>query len=352
MVKKKGDVVPDVLEEVVKQSAPKENYRYKVVHWTMFNGSGMFNVANSIMKAERGIGIDARLASFDMKEIDESVMDADVHVVHTHIPDHVRQKLPKKAKLVWVGHGSVEHVFNTSIENGVHQGYGAGDSWMLCQYWLQHADALVTFWPRQRALWQSLCDKNTIVEYVKMGVDLDFWKPVPSAGKYLGEPSLFTAENCHYIKSPLDLFLLWPWVAESFPNARLHAIYLPHDQHRWFFPLVNRNGAAYKSVISSLILPPEGLRNAFCSTDYFIGLVRYGEANRLCIEANASGAKTISYKSNPYTDYWVDEGDQRIIARQLTDILNGEVEPRKKHKVPDISETAQMMSAIYERILS
>jgi len=320
----------------------------KVCHWTMFNKSGMYRVAESFALTEKTLGVDAVLCNFaDESKFDE-MLDADVHVVHTHLPDKVAENT--KGKVVWVGHGSVEHTFQTSVEAGTNKGYGASDSWMLCQYWLQHADALVTFWPRQQAIWQSMCDKHTCVEYVKMGVDLDFWKPIESRGRFLGKPSVFSAENCHYVKWPLDLFIAWPWVYPKVPGSWLHVLYLPNDQHRWFFPLINRNSCAFRTVASAAVFGPEELRNAFCSVDYFIGLVRYGDHNRLCMEANACGMKSISYTGNMYSDFWIHEGDQRVVAEELTAILLGKVAPREKEPVPSIIDTAKEMIAIYGRI--
>lgn len=308
-------------------------------------------MAESLVNAERKLGVDSNLADFENVAGFDAMADVDVHVVHTHFPDAMRSKVTKPLRLVWIGHGSVEHSFQTSVEAGLNQGYGAGDGWMLNQYWLQHADALVTFWPRQQAIWQSLCDKHTRVNCVPMGVEKDFWKPTLSKGRYRGNPSLFTAENCHYVKWPLDLFIAWPWVYPQVPGSCLHALYVPNNQQKWFATLANRNGAAFGSVISDIVLAPENLRNAFCSIDYFIGLVRYGDFNRLCLEANASGAKTISYCGNTYADYWIHEGDQRIMAQELIEILKGNVEPRAKAAVPDIEDTAKAMIKIYEEIL-
>jgi hypothetical protein len=317
----------------------------------MFNKSGMFRMAESFVKAEGAQGVDSWLVDYNDPQGYDGIFDADVHVIHTHLPDDVRDKLTKDLKIVWMGHGSVEHVFQSSVESGLKGGYGAGDSWSLCQYWMQHADALVTFWPRQQAIWKSLCDKNTVVDCIPMGVEKDFWKPVDSSGKYLGRPSVFTAENSHYAKWPLDLLLCWPWVWPKLPSSFLHVLYLPNDQHKWFFPLMNRNGSRFKTIASAAVLDPISLRNAFCSTDYFIGLVRYGDFNRLCLEANACGAKTISYCGNEYSDYWIKEGDQRRMAKELIPIFKGDVEPRKKLAVPDIVDTAKAMIKIYERIL-
>jgi hypothetical protein len=272
---------------------------------------------------------------------------ASIHVVHSHIPDGVRQK---NDKIVWVGHGTPEHVFQSSVEAGLTGGYGASDPFMLIQYWLKEADTIVTFWPRHKAIWGSLCDRNKKIHCIPMGVDKDFWKPVESRGKYAGSPSVFTAENCHYIKWPLDLFIAWPWVAKKVEGAMLHVNYLPNDQHRFWFPLIQQNGAAYKSYISANVLGPEDLRNVFNSVDYYIGLVRYGEHNRVCLEAKASGCKIISYKGNKYADYWVDEGDQRKIAHRLISILTGKAKPRKTKEVPNLTETVEYMQRIYEEL--
>jgi hypothetical protein len=323
----------------------------KIAHWTMFNNSGMFRVAESFAKAECMLGLDSWLVNFADENSWEDILDADIHVVHTHLPDTVRLRLTKPLKIVWVAHGTPEYVFHRSVEAGLNNGYGASDSWQLCQYWMQNSDAIITFWPRHQKIWQSLCDKNTQVTCLPMGIDTSFWKPTESRGKYLGAPSLFTAENCDYSKWPLDLFIAWPWVWPSIPTAHLHSVYLPTDQHRWFYPLINRNGCGFKTISAGVIFDQDNLRNAFCSTDYFIGLVRYGDANRLSLEACATGCKMITYAGNEYADYWITEGDQRVISEELKNILSGKVTPRKKKEVTDVAETAKMMKEIYERIL-
>jgi hypothetical protein len=329
------------------------NGKIKVAHWVKFNNSGMYKFAESIAKSEAMKGdIDSWLVNcFDPNGYTE-VLDADVHVMHTHIPDDVREQLTKPLKVVWIGHGTPEYVFQRSVEEGLNTGYGAGDSWQLAQYWMQHADALVTFWPRHQAIWQSLCDKHTHVELLPFGVDKSFWHPVESQGRYVGGITLFTAENPDYTKWPLDLFLCWPWVIDKIPTVNLHAVYLPNDQARWWYPLINRNGAGFKCISAGLYLSSEGLRNAFVSTDYFIGLVRYGDCNMLAAQANATGAKMITYSGNEYSDFWIPEGDQRNTARYIVDILQGEIKPRKNKKsVADISETIAGLKKIYERII-
>jgi len=276
-------------------------------------------------------------------------VDADVHVLHSHIPDRLLLT-GKVRKLVYVAHGTPEHCFQSAVEAGLNHGYGAGDAWMMLMNYMRIADATVTWWPRHQAILKSLCDKHTRVELVPMGVDTSIFKPMPSRGRWAGSPSVFTAENCHYIKWPLDLFFLWPWVVREIPDAVLHTQYLPRDQHRWFLPLAMRNGTAYKSYISGNALAQPDLINAMCSTDFVIGLVRYGDFDRLAIEAKACGAKLISYAGNEYADFWITEGDQRRMAEELVAILRGETAPRNPEPVHDIADTVASMVKIYESI--
>lgn len=322
----------------------------KVAHWTLQNNSGMHNVAKSMVQAEQRLGLDSVLVDIIDNKDWESVLDADIHVPHTHFPNALRNKVSRPLKFVWVAHGTPEHVFEGAVDDK-QKGYGHGDGVMLMQFWMRTADARVTFWPRHQAIYQTMVDKGTKVHLVPLGVDKEFWAGGESGGKYAGSPSVWTGENPAKIKWPLDLFLLWPWVLKEFPEAKLHAGYLPLDLHRWFFPLVNSNGTSYGGYIGPYTYPHDSLRNIWKSVDFFIGLVRYGDFNRLCLEANAAGAKTISYPGNPYSDYWIPEGDQRVAAQELIRILKGDASPREKEPVPDFMDTAKGMKEIYEGIL-
>lgn len=320
----------------------------KICHWSLLNGSGLHRVAEDLSKGECKAGFDSFLVGTVGRSPDVEV-EADIHVIHSCIPDNILLT-GKAGKIVYMLHGTPEHCFQSSVEAGLNQGYGAGDPFMMLMQYLRIADVTVTGWQRHKDILQTMCDKNTRVEFVPMGVDTSVFKPVESRGKYAGNPSVLTAENCHYIKWPLDLFILWPWVSKELPDAVLHAPYLPRDQHRWFMPLIMRNGTAYKSFISGQPLAKDDLINAFASVDFYIGLVRYGDHNRMALEAKACGCKLISYEGNEYADYWLPEGDQREMAKILISILKGEVEPREPTPPHDISETCEAMVEIYESL--
>jgi glycosyltransferase involved in cell wall biosynthesis len=323
----------------------------KIAHWVKFNMSGMNNVATMMCEGEKKLGLDSFLVDTDDKTKWIKPEDSDIDVVHTHLsPDSIYSD----KKVVWVAHGTPEVMFQSAYEQAIVYGsYGHADGWMLCQFWLKRADAIVTFWPRHAAIWKSMTDRNTSVNIVPMGVDREFWKPIESAGKFLGGPSVFTAENSYQIKWPYDLFIAWPWVVSQagLHESRLHAIYLPKDQHRFYFPLVNANGSSFAGFITSQAFNKDQMRNAFCSTDYYCNLVRYGDFNTVSMEARSCGAKVISYKGNSYASYWIDEGDQRVMAEQISEILLGKVDQRKDiTPVPDSESTAGVMKALYEKL--
>lgn len=311
----------------------------------------MNRVAESMVQAEKRLGLDSHLLNLQETDSWDVALDADIQVCHTHFPDVLRKKLRKPLKLVWVGHGTPEQVINTAVDAAIKGEYGHGDSLMLMQHWLRTADARVTFWPRHAWLYQSMVDKGTKIHCIPLGVDKSFWSQGESRGKYQGTPSLWSGENPHKIKWPLDLIQAWPYVYPELDGACLHLCYLATNMHRTFAPLINSNGAGYGMHWSPITWVHEELRNVFKSVDFFIGLVRYGDFNRLSLEANAAGCKTISYSGNPYSDYWIPEGDQRNIANELVKILKGDVEPRVKEEVPDQLETAAYMLDIYNSIL-
>jgi hypothetical protein len=299
---------------------------------------------------DRTRGHDSHMADPANASTWKHAMQADVHVCHTHVPEII-QRNDKKAKIVFVAHGTPEHVMEMSVQQATAPGYGAADGWMLLRNWLRIADAVVTYWPRHASIYQSMAQKGRIIDCVPMGVDTEFWKQGVDNGKYAGTPSLWTSENPHFFKWPLDLLNAWPHVLEDVPDAKLHVHYLVSQLHRFLIDLANSNGAAYGAYLSAATYSHDNLRNMWKSFDYFIGLVRYGDFNCLALQANAAGIKTISYAGNPYSDFWVREGDQRELAKQLIPILKGEVEPRAKDKVPDISDTAKAMETIYQRIV-
>lgn len=314
-------------------------------------GSGMHRVAESIAAAERSLGLDSQLVDVQKDSTWEWAEDADIHVTHTHFPSVMYGRLRKPRRMVWVGHGTPDHVFHSAAEDAATAHYGHGDALMLMQHWLKVSDARVTFWPRHKWVYDRMLTRGARpTDCLPLGVDRAFWCPGESAGKFVGSPSVLTSENPHYFKWPYDLFTCWSDVAEAVPTVQLHANYLPRDMHRVFFPWVNALGAHYSSYISANTYDHSWLRNAFRSADFYCGLVRYGDLNHIALQANAAGIKTISYAGNPHSDFWVTEGDQRELAAQLIAILRGEVAPRDKSPVPDISETARAMQRVYEEI--
>lgn len=323
----------------------------KIVHFALSNGSGLNRVATTMVEEEKRLGLDSFLCYTDqpLTKVEGLVLpeseslDADIGIAHSHLPENF------KGKTIFIPHGTPEHCFQVGIEQHTLQGYTAGDPMMLSYHRLAHSDITVTFWPRHQYIWQSLNPKAD-VRCIPLGVDKRFWQPVPIPGKWTGNPSVFSCENSHSIKWPLDLVLAFPLIMER-TTAVLHLHYIPHNQHRFWYPLMQANGTLYKSYSSGGYFDSNQLRINFSSADFYVSPVRYGDFNCTMLEAKASGCKVISFRGNPYADFWVSEGDQREMAASFIEIFNGKTEPRVPLPIPSSEETTAAMAEIYKELL-
>lgn len=332
----------------------------KVIHWSMLNRSGMHHVAASMAKAELTLGVETLLLDpFDKQQLRwEEALDADVHVNHTHIPARIgtasfKRSCTKPYRVVFPVHGTPELVLENSIKDAEGNGYGAGTSYAHHQIGMQTADAILTFWSRHQALYQLATDKHTIVDLIPMGIDVPYWQAGVCQGKYQGNPSFFNCDNAYAFKWALEIIRVWPWIFDGLDEeACLHVAYLPTLVHRFAELLAARNGSFRGAVIGNWSYDHNNLRNIFKSVDYYISPVRYGDHNRVSLEAAAAGTKLISYPGNIYADFWMPEGDQREVAKALIAIGKGEVAPRAdKMPVPTEQEMAEATINVYERIL-
>lgn len=327
----------------------------RIRHYSLCNGSGMHHAAMAMAEAERRLGHDAMVVDIDAPGSPawDGAPDADVHVIHTHLPDAIATRTTRPHAQVFVAHGTPEHIMENAIQAAETKAYGVSDGWMMLREHLRTADAVVTFWERHAAIYRSMVPRERPIHCVPMGVDLEFWRQGEDLGRFAGEPSVWMSENQHRMKWALDVLTAWPWVTARVPNARLHAHYIPVTHHRFFIDFANSNGAAYKSYLSAAIFPHAQLRNTWKSVDFHLSPVRYGDHNCLSMQAAAAGAKVISYRGNEYADFWITEGDQRRMAEELAAILKGEVTPRSdKTPVPSLEDMGQAMLAVYAMALA
>lgn len=319
----------------------------RVVHWSIFNGSGLATMGIEMCKAEQELGNPSIICDTQDMSTWSKGMEGDIHVIHSHMPDSLI--FDRGKKVVAVQHGSPEHVFEESVKAGLTGNYGASDPLAMAGYFLKRADAVITFWARQEFILRKMTSAPLFC--LPMGTDTTFWNPVPKQNLLTGKPAVLTAENHHNCKWPIDAMLMWPYVVEQVPSARIHFMNVPYDQHRWWVPLSYMTGTVYTSYMG-LKFSPTQLKNFFAACDFYYSPVRYGDYNRVSLEAKACGAKVISYRGNEYADYWITEGDQREQAKELIDILQGKREPREVKPVPDIKDTAARMLEIYRSILN
>jgi len=318
----------------------------KITHWALKNGSGLAQVAEDLSVCEKQAGIESIVCDALNPNDVKMGMNADLHVAHAHIPSEIAVRHTKP--WITVAHGAPEYVMETmATEDGLNQkGNSFAAGWMM----MQQADAVVSFWDRHIKMYLNWTDKP--IYKINMGVPLGFWQKESVATKQPGTPAFLTCENSVRSKWILDLLLLFPWLLEDFPDAALNCYYVPMMQHKMFYPILYATKAVRGVYISSQKLNKQLLLQTLRGSDYYLNLCRYGDFNQMGMQAKAAGCKVISYRGNPYADYWITEGDQRDMAIQLLAIMKGWTQPRNNvEPIPDTKDMVNGMLRVYQEVL-
>jgi hypothetical protein len=333
----------------------------KIRHWSIMNQSGLHHLASAVAEGERRLGHDALVVDAADPSLWRSPlhMDADIHAIHSRCAPadlaYIRDVLDREPRVVFYSHGIPEDTIGQAINQVLLvERPDVEDYWSLTRYWLARADAFVVFNYRQQALFQSMTSKGRVVDCVPFGVDTAFWSDGPKNAPHLrGAPAVWTGENQLRVKWALDALLLWPFVTERVPDAHLHAHYIPFELHRWFVDIANTNGAAYFATITPKYFPHAMLRELWAGCDFMLGTTRYGDPTCLSQQAEAAGLPVISYPGNQHASWWLQEGDQRVMADQLVGIFQGHIPPRPdKVPVPTLEDMARHTPAVYNRVVS
>jgi len=331
-----------------------------IVHWSSKNRSGMHHVAESMAQAELALGVDSRLMDpHDPKQDQWDIaLDADVHVLHTHVPDMIgkvpfKQACRKPYRMAFFHHGTPELIFENAVRDSESNGYGSAAGYSVSIALMKQADALMCSVPRHHALFSLMMGKQGTVDLIPMGMDLKYWSGGINRGKYQGNPSFLNCENQYPFKWGVEYLKMWPWIRAALPEAFFHISNIPVGTQRFVDVLAAEYGAIYGAVIGNWNYLHSDLRNIFKQVDFYLSSVRYGDFNRMSMEVGASGCKVIAYPGNPYADYWVREGDHRNVAADIIAIGKGDVEPRAdKLPIPTAQEMGHATINVYERILN
>jgi len=318
----------------------------------------MHRVAESMARAELAMGVDSRLLDpFAEGPAWDIALDSDIHVWHTHIPDTITGKSFAKScrkpfKRVFVHHGTPELIFEMAVRESETNGYGSATGFSQSIYAMKVSDAVVTFTPRHHALFSTMMGKQGTVDLLPMGLDLAYWQAGVSRGKYQGRPSFSNCDNQYPFKWAVEFIKMWPWIRAELTDAFFHVSYVPVGTQRFVDVLAATYGSVYGTVIGNWHYQHDDLRNIFKSLDFYLSGVRYGDLNRVSLEAKAAGMQLISYPGNDYADYWIPEGDHRRQAQAIIEIGKGNVEPRADAEhVPTEAMMAHAAINVYERVL-
>jgi glycosyltransferase involved in cell wall biosynthesis len=238
-----------------------------------------------------------------------------------------------------------------SVKDAEKNDYNSGTSFEQHIWGMQTADAVWAFVPRHHWLYDLSTDKATKIDLIPMGIDVEFWKGGTSQGKYMGNPSFLTSENQYPFKWCAEFVKVWQAVRADLDDAVIHCTNIPGGIMPFMKMLVLRYGAR-GVILGTWSYDHQNLRNIFKQVDFYINPVRYGDFNRIGLEAAAAGCPLITYPGNEYADYWLPEGDHRAVTQTLIKIGKGEIAPRAdKLPVPTEAQMAYATINCYERLL-
>jgi len=214
----------------------------KVIHYARFspNACGLYHTTKDLVKAEKGVGIDAHFVDIDsvkgvatlqepgkkdgwMTTSDPSVAeDADILVRHTSMPNDMENSgIP----VVLAIHGRpqssllLDERTNEPIVEGM---YNKGRD---CRY-----KAFFTFWPEHVSFWKRIVPEHKL-HLVPAMVDLMEWRPGGKKfdfGEHNGKPNILIADIWRADVTPFEeIMAVAEWIKTECPSARLHIAAAP-----------------------------------------------------------------------------------------------------------------------------
>lgn len=313
----------------------------KIAHFVYFapKRSGLYETTRDLCAAEIALGYDAKLVdtawvdhktpsptSFRLdRGIDIATMewaeDADIHVLHSRIPDALYGKKPA----VVVLHGAPEYVFYSELF-GHKQGDGGHTT--LLNYGKQpFIKKFVTFWPRHLDYWKALFGDARVV-FVNAPVKMDEY--TPEGPKHVfqnnGKINIGFCDTWRptFFKDPFQILVgvRRYWLAN--PDVRLQIFGIPSDEKRikewggvWdrHILAMKRQGDFFGDIHQM----HDKMADVYRSLDVVI--TSSVDASRIVRESLSCGTPVIAPYGNQYSGYTCDLTYPEGIAEALQEVL-------------------------------
>lgn len=298
-----------------------------IVHWTNWSPrkSGMFESVRDQVKYERKLGLQSDMADPHDKnrggrpEIDdgwfsaiswEQAKKADIHVLHSWIPDEIKKIKGKKR--VAVLHGPNEHMLWKEFTSN-----RKDESFNLHLRILWEYDATVVHYEHERRILE-LYDEKDRLHYIPNSIDLDRYTDKEiSKWKYQNHPAILSCDTMRLEKLPAQIIWAMPRIAKRIPTARLTIFSLPLEGiSTWRNIFCKNKEREIEGLCENIQLEISDLRPFMAGADIGFNNNMSGIHSRAQMEMMAMGVPVIAY-GGEYTPYVARIWDLDSIAEQI-----------------------------------
>lgn len=297
-----------------------------IVHWTNWSPrqSGMFESVKDQIKYERKAGLQSDMADPNDKskegrvDIDdgwlspiswENAKKADIHVLHSWIPDEIKKDKTKKH--IAVLHGPSEHMlWKEWISERKEEAFNLHIN-ILWKY-----DATVVLNKHELDI-MELYDEHGKLHYIQNSIDLERYQTDEFSWKYNNHPAIMSCDVVRLEKLPAHIMWAMPRIVKRIPQARLNLFSLQLEPIATYRNIFCRSkGRNLEHLCESIQLENKNLQPFMRGADIGFNNNVSGIASRVTMEMQAMGVPVISY-GGTYTPYIAKIWDLDSIAEQV-----------------------------------
>jgi glycosyltransferase involved in cell wall biosynthesis len=239
----------------------------------------------------------------------EKAKAADIHVLHSWIPDEMRKIAGKK--YVAVLHGPNEHML---WKEWVSERKEEAFNLHINILWKYHATVVLN---QHEYDILKLYDEYGRLHYIPNSIDLERYQSDPFAWRYTNHPAILSCDVLRLEKLPCHIIWAMPRIKALIPEARLNLFSLSLEPIATYRNIFCRSkGRELEHLCENIQLENNNLQPFMRGADIGFNNNVSGIASRVTMEMQAMGVPVISYGGS-YTPYVAKIWDLDSIAEQV-----------------------------------
>jgi glycosyltransferase involved in cell wall biosynthesis len=240
----------------------------------------------------------------------EQAKKADIHVLHSWIPDEIKKDKTKKH--VAVLHGPNEHMLWKEFTSN-----RTDEAFNLHLRILWTYDATIVHYQHEQDILE-LYDENNRLHLVPNSIDLDRYRGEPTfKWEFRNHPAILSCDTVRLEKLPAQIMWAMPKIAKRVPTARLNLFSLPLEGiSTWRNMFCKSKGREVENLCENIQFEINDLRPFMRGADIGFNNNMNGIQSRAQMEMMAMGVPVIAYNGE-YTPYIARIWDLNSIAEQV-----------------------------------